>query len=96
MLDVSAVCDLMILRPTRNKPEKSRVLLDQLFRNGRHISVGIALGYELDDQGSRVRFSAGAGNFCLHHRVRNGSGSHPASYPIGIRGSFPGGKVAGA
>jgi hypothetical protein len=37
-------------------------------------SVGIALGYGLDDRGSRVRFPAGAGNFSLHHRVQNGPG----------------------
>jgi hypothetical protein len=48
-------------------------------------SVGIALGYGLDDRGSRVRFSAGAGNFSLHHRVQNGSGAHPVSYPVGTR-----------
>jgi hypothetical protein len=59
-------------------------------------SVGIALGYGLDDRGSGVRFPAGAGNFSLHHRIQNGSGAHPASYPMGARGSFPGGKVAGA
>jgi hypothetical protein len=59
-------------------------------------SVCIALGYGLDDQGSRVRFSAGAENFSLHHRVQNVSGAHPASYPMGTRGSFPGGKAAGA
>jgi hypothetical protein len=41
------------------------------------------LGYGLDDRGSRVRFPAGAGNFCLHHRVQNGSGAHPASYAMG-------------
>jgi len=52
--------------------------------------------YELDDQGSRVRFPAGSGNFFLHHRVQNGSVAHPASYPMGAGGSFPGGKVAGA
>jgi hypothetical protein len=51
-------------------------------------SVGIALGYGLDDRGSRVRFPAGDGNFSLHH--------HPASYPMGTRGSFPGGKAARA
>jgi hypothetical protein len=62
----------------------------------RNSSVGIALGYELDDWGSRVRFPAGAGNFSLHHRVQNGSGAHSASYTMGTRGSFPGGKVAGA
>jgi hypothetical protein len=38
----------------------------------------------------------GAGNFSLHHRVQNGSGAHSASYPMGARGSFPGGNVAGA
>jgi hypothetical protein len=39
---------------------------------------------------------AGAGNCSLHHRVQNGSGSHPTSYPMGTRGSFPVGKAAGA
>jgi hypothetical protein len=57
----------------------------------RDSSVGIALGYGLNDRGSRVRFPAGAVNFS-HHRVQNGSGAHPASYPMRTRGSFPGGK----
>jgi hypothetical protein len=52
--------------------------------------------YGLDDRNSRVRFPVGAGNFSPHHRVQNGSGAHPASYPMGTRGSFPGGKAAGA
>jgi hypothetical protein len=43
----------------------------------------------------RVQFQAEAGNFSLNHRVQNGSGAHPASYPVGTRGSFPGGKAAG-
>jgi hypothetical protein len=60
------------------------------------VSVGIALGYGLDDRGSRVRLPAGAGNFYLHHRVQNGSGAHPPSYPVGTGGSFPGGKATGA
>jgi hypothetical protein len=59
-------------------------------------SFGIALGYGLDDWGSRFRFSAVAGNFSLHHRNWNGSGAHPSSYAMGTRGSFPGGKAAGA
>jgi hypothetical protein len=62
----------------------------------RDSSVGIALGYGLDDGGSRVRFPAGAGNFSLHHRVQNGFGTHPSYYPMDTRGSFPGGKAAGA
>jgi hypothetical protein len=53
-------------------------------------------GYGLDDRGSRVRFPTGTGNLSLHHRVQNGYEAHPASYPMGTRGSFPGGKAAGA
>jgi hypothetical protein len=68
----------------------------KLQSKSRDSSVGRALGYGLDGRGSRVRLLAGAGNFSLHHRVRNGSGAHPASYPMGTRGSFPGSKAAGA
>jgi hypothetical protein len=50
----------------------------------RDSSVGIALGYGLDDWGPRVRFPTGAGNFSLHHRVQNGYRE------------LSGGKVAGA
>jgi hypothetical protein len=53
----------------------------------RDSSVSIALGYGLDDQGSRVRFPAGAGNFSLRHRVQTGSRAHPASYQMGTRGA---------
>jgi hypothetical protein len=66
-----------------------------MAKKSRDSSVGIALSYGLDDRGSRFRFPAGAGNFSLH-RVRNGSGAHQASYPVGTRDSFPGGKAAGA
>jgi hypothetical protein len=59
-------------------------------------SVGMALGYGLDDRGSRVQFLTGAGNFSLHHCIQNSTGALPASYPMGTRGSFPGGKAAGA
>jgi hypothetical protein len=65
-------------------------------RQSRDSSVGIALGYGLDDRGSRARFPAGAENFSLHHRVQSGSGAHPASYPVDTRGSFLGGKAPGA
>jgi hypothetical protein len=71
-------------------------LIQSIFQRSRDSSGGIALGYGLDDRGSRVRFPARAGNFSLHHRVQNGSGAHPASYPMGTRGSFPRGKAAGA
>jgi hypothetical protein len=58
-----------------------------LHSKRRDSSVGIAtrLGAgRLEFQGS---IPAGAGNFSLHHRVQNGSGAHP--------GSFPGGKAGG-
>jgi hypothetical protein len=45
--------------------------------------VGIATGYGLDDRGVGVR-------------VQTGSEVHPASYPMGTGGSFPGGKAARA
>jgi hypothetical protein len=71
--------------------------ISHLYKAGsRDSSVGIVLGYGLDDWGSTVRFPAGAGNFSLHHRVQNGSGAHPASYPMRTRGSFLGGKAARA
>jgi hypothetical protein len=62
----------------------TRVTISSFFS-----SVGIALGYGLDDRGSRVRFPAGARNFSLHHRVQNGSGAHTASFPLGTRSFFP-------
>jgi hypothetical protein len=65
------------------------------YSKSRDNSVGIALGYGLDDWGFRVRFPAGAGNFSPHHRVQNGSGAHPASNPMYTRFFFPGGKAAG-
>jgi hypothetical protein len=57
-------------------------------------SVSIMLDYRLDDWGSRVQFLVRAGNFSLDHHVQNGSGAHSASYPMGSRGSFLGGKAA--
>jgi hypothetical protein len=67
-----------------------------LRKESRDSSVGIALGYGLDNRGSRFPFPAVAGIFSLYNRVQNGSGAHPTSYPMGTRGYFPGGKAAGA
>jgi len=50
----------------------------------------LATGYGLDDRSSRVRFPVGAGNFSLHHCVQNDSGTHPASYPMGVGALFLG------
>jgi hypothetical protein len=66
-----------------------------ILKDIRNNSVGIKLGYGLDERGSRVWFPAGAGSFPLHHRVQNRSGDHPASYEMGTRGSFSEGKAVG-
>jgi hypothetical protein len=83
----------------QNMDVRGHLLLPSSIRiQSRHFPrlLPIGLGYVLDDWGSRIRFPAGAGNFSLHHRVQNGSGTHPVSYTVGTRGSFPGGKAAGA
>jgi hypothetical protein len=59
-------------------------------------SVGIALGYGLDDRGSTVRFPSVAGKFSLHHRIQNGSEAHADSYPMSTRDSFLTDKAIGA
>jgi hypothetical protein len=59
------------------------------FRS-RDSSVVAALGYGLDERGSRFRFPAGAGNFSLHHRAQNGAEVHSPFYKISTRGSFSG------
>jgi hypothetical protein len=72
------------------------MMMMMISLHSRDSSAGIALGYELNDRSYRFRFPAGAGNFSLHHRVQNGSGVHSTSYPMGTRGSFSGGRAAGA
>jgi hypothetical protein len=90
---VSVILFALIRYAYEQKTSYSKQFITEKSRDS---SVGIALGYGLDDRGSRVRFPAGAGNFSLHYRVQTGSGVHPTSYPIGTGVSFPGGKAAGA
>jgi hypothetical protein len=61
----------------------------------RESTVAIATGYELDDRGVEVRVPVGSRMFSSPRRA-DGSGVHPTSCLMGIRGSFPGGKAAGA
>jgi hypothetical protein len=83
-----------LLRWTPGPPITVGLVINDIFLSA--LQPCIALGYELDDRGSRVRFPAGAGDFSLHHRIQNGSGAHPASCPMGTRGCFLGGKAAEA
>jgi hypothetical protein len=55
-------------------------------------SVFIAKGYGLD---GRVFSPVGAKKVSLPSSVQTGSGVHPSSYPIDIRGFFPGVKRQG-
>jgi hypothetical protein len=48
--------------------------------------------YGLDDRVIEVRSPTGA-DFSSSLCVQTGSEAHPASYPMGTRGSFPGGKA---
>jgi hypothetical protein len=58
-------------------------------------AVGSATGYGPDNQ--RVEFDSQSGQeFSLFHIIQTGFGAHTASYPMGTRGSFPGGKAASA
>jgi hypothetical protein len=88
-------CGFWTLTSQNKYARKLFFSLSEAFTS-RGSSVGIGLGYGLDDWGSRVRFLLGAGNVSLHHRVQNGFGAYPASYPVGTRGCLPGGKAAEA
>jgi hypothetical protein len=65
-------------------------MVKKLMQN-RDSSVGIALGYGLDDQGSRVRFPAGALIFLFTNASRTALG--PTQAPIQW---VPGGLSLGA
>jgi hypothetical protein len=62
-----------------------------LFNNSIWVrySAGLRAGW------SGVRVPVGAWICSHHYRVQIGSGAHPASYPMGTRGSFPGVKRPG-
>jgi hypothetical protein len=51
-------------------------------------TVGKATGYGQDDRGVE--------EFSFLHVAQTGSGVNLTSYPMGTRGSFSGGKAAGA
>jgi hypothetical protein len=82
-----------ILIMLHNHALSHKLYFPHILFKSRDMSVGIVLSYMLDKQGSRAQFLVGAGNFSVHHCIQNGSGAHPTSYPMGTRGSFPGGKA---
>jgi hypothetical protein len=53
----------------------------------------IVSDYGLDDRAIEVRSPKGAEDSSSNPCVQTGSEAHPASYPMGTGGSFPGGKA---
>jgi hypothetical protein len=58
----------------------------------RSSSGSIVSDYGLDDRAMEVR-SPREADFSSSPCVQTGSGAHPASYPMGTLGSFPGGRA---
>jgi hypothetical protein len=64
-----------------------------------HHVMGVGIAQSVERRATswmaQVRFPAGQG-VSLLHSVQTSSGAHPACYPMGIGGDFPGGRAAGA
>jgi hypothetical protein len=69
--------------------------IDLILQRSRDSVVGIATGYRLDGQRVGVRVQTEIRFFSSPSRPDR-FWAHPASYPVGIMGSFPEGKAAGA
>jgi hypothetical protein len=63
------------------------------MHRSRGSSGSIVSDYGLDDRAIEVRSPTGAEDFSSSPCDQTGSGAHPASYPMGIGGSFPVGKA---
>jgi hypothetical protein len=81
-----------VLKQTMNKYDHLTSTRDWRSRDS---SVGIAIGYELEDEGVGIRVPVRQ-KFSLLYVVQTGSGIHPASYRMGTGCSFLGGKAVGA
>jgi hypothetical protein len=57
-------------------------------------SVSIVSDYGLDDRVTGVGYPTEAKDFSSSLCVQTGPGAHPASYPMGTGGPFPGGNFA--
>jgi hypothetical protein len=64
------------------------------YSSGSRVSSGsIVSDYGLHDRAIGVRSPAGTEDFSSSLCVQTGSGTHPASCPMGTAGPFPGGKA---
>jgi hypothetical protein len=69
------------------------ILYSNINNGSRGSSVNIMSKYGLDDREIEVQSSAEAREFFSKLCVQTGSGTHPASSPMGTGGPFPGGKA---
>jgi hypothetical protein len=69
--------------------DSNRILRSTYIERYRYIFV---LGDPIRDTKNSYVYSLES----VRNGVQNGSGAHPASYPMGTRCSFVGGKAAGA
>jgi hypothetical protein len=71
-----------------------RIVLTQILMTwgSRGSSGSMVSDYRLDDRAIEVQSPTGA-DFSSSPCVQTDSGAHPASYPVGTGGSFPGGKA---
>jgi hypothetical protein len=81
-MDLYFLCMSLLFRPA------------PLMPRSRDSAVGIATGYGLDGRGVGVQILLGK-DFSSLHVVQTNYGVHPASYPMGNGGSFPGIKRPG-
>jgi hypothetical protein len=87
--------NIHLINTTRMQPFSLKFMSSLLQVWSRNRAVDIAIGYGPDKRGVAVRVSVGQ-EFSLLRSVQTGPGANPASYPMGTRRLFPGGKVAGA
>jgi hypothetical protein len=84
------------LKPDESSSHPYFLLLEDslyLILMTRGSSGSIVSEYRLDDRVIEVRSPTEAEDFSSSPCVQTGSGAHPASYPMGTGGSFPGGKA---
>jgi hypothetical protein len=68
-------------------------VMSNFKKESRGSAGSIVSDYGLDDRVIEVRSPTGAEDFSSSPCVQTGSEAHPASYPMGTGGPFPGGKA---
>jgi hypothetical protein len=84
----ATACLLTLMMETVNISETSVSFCIDYYTVGSIVS-----DYGLDNPAIGVRSPAGAKEFSSSLCVQTGSGAHPAFYPMGTGGPFPGGKA---